>query len=255
MAKGSDTRAACAPAPNLTAHRTHGPAGPNPWALSPSDFAFLWDECPRCMPYGVVRPGNRWVKSAPIRPRGHSAACFIRGYVDVLVHCDDGTTGILDFKTSEPKAERLATYGRQLHAYALSLEHPASGPTTTVGSLGLLCFVPGSYETEASQATLRGDVEWVEIERDDEGFLSFLSEVVSVLEQPEPHRPSGLPLVRLAARAPCRRLRPLGIKTLQGNAANPTGWVVQAGSQVEAGFGRSASPRADRCGTRLRSAR
>ena len=194
------------------------------WALSPSDFAFLWDDCPRCfylkiarrqprprspfpsvfgridramkdhylgqraetladgMPAGVIGSGDRWVKSAPLLPPGSSGTCMIRGRVDVLIDCDDGTKGIVDFKTTVPKADHLTTYGRQLQAYAMALEHPSSGRPEAVSSLGLMCFLPDTYEAEAGRAGLFGAVQWIEVPRDDQGFVMFLGEVVSVLE-------------------------------------------------------------------------
>jgi hypothetical protein len=202
------------------------------WTLSPSDFAFLWDDCPYCfymkvarksgrprtpfpkvftlidgamkdfylgerseglahgLPPGVIGGGDRWVKSTPIVPPGCSTACVIHGRVDTLLNCDDGSTGVIDFKTSEPKAPHVDIYGRQLHGYALALEQPASGPAAVVSTLGLLCFMPGSYEAEQKKAALFGDLSWVEIERNNDAFLLFLADVVAVLEQPEPPTPS-----------------------------------------------------------------
>jgi PD-(D/E)XK nuclease superfamily len=222
---------------NTSKPRLHTPSGDalaqiSPWALSPSDFAFLWDDCPRCfylkvagkqprprtpfpsvfgkidramkdhylgeraeavaagMPAGVIGGGDRWVKSAPLLPPEVSGTCFIRGRVDVLIDCDDGTKGVVDFKTTVPKADHLATYGRQLHAYAMALEHPASGRSESVSSLGLLCFLPESYQAEEGRAGLFGPVQWIEVPRDDLGFAHFLGEVVSVLEQADPPEPA-----------------------------------------------------------------
>ena len=212
------------------------PSGPSelrrldqaPWALSPSHFAFLWDDCPRCFhlkvarkqprprspfpsvfgridramkeyylgersesvaegtPAGVIGGGDRWVKSAPLLAPGSSGTCLIRGRVDVLIDCEDGTKGIVDFKTTVPKSDHLATYGRQLHAYAMALEHPSSGPPVEISSLGLLCFLPESFEADGTKAGLFGELRWIEVERDDQAFLEFLREVVSVLERADP---------------------------------------------------------------------
>jgi len=141
------------------------------------------------MPPGFIGGGDRWVKSAPLLPPGSTGTCMIRGRVDVLIDCDDGTKGVVDFKCTVPKADHLATYGRQLHAYAMALEHPSSGRPETVSSLGLLCFLPETYEAEGGRAALYGDVRWIEIPRDDAGFAEFLAEVVDVLVDPEPPPP------------------------------------------------------------------
>jgi PD-(D/E)XK nuclease superfamily len=203
-----------------------------PWVLSPSDFAFLWDDCARCfylkvarrtprpsapfpsvfgridramkdfylgeraevavpgMPPGVIGSGDRWVKSAPLMLPASSKACVIRGRVDVLVDRDDGTTGVVDFKTTVPKPDHLATYGRQLHAYAMALEHPSSGMPAHVSSLGLLCFLPDTYKALDRRAGISGDLQWIEVSRDDVGFAQFLSEVVSVLGCDDPPEPA-----------------------------------------------------------------
>lgn len=205
------------------------------WKLSPSDFAFLWEECKRCfylkvakrfprprpimpkifniidgrmkecysgrrsetiapdLPPGLVRYGERWVESKRIVVPGHESACFIRGKFDTVIEFDDGTYGVVDFKTSERKAEHIPLYGRQLHAYAHALENPARGKfaLNPISKLGLLVYEPSSYEhnTDAT-ANLTGDLSWIEIVRDDEAFMDFLAEVLSVLESPEPPRGS-----------------------------------------------------------------
>jgi hypothetical protein len=92
---------------------------------------------------------------------------------------------VVDFKTAEPNADHVATYSRQLHAYALALEQPWSGPAARVSALGLLCFLPNSF-TSADTAALSGEVKWFEVERDDPTFLRFLIEVASVVDEPEP---------------------------------------------------------------------
>jgi len=143
------------------------------------------------MPAGVIGGGDRWVKSATILPPGGTSTCLIRGKVDVLIDCDEGTKAIVDFKTTVPKADHLATYGRQLHAYAMALEHPSGGRPETVSSLGLLCFLPDSYEAEVGKAGLFGDVTWIEVPRDDLGFAQFLGEVVSVLDRGDPPDPDS----------------------------------------------------------------
>jgi hypothetical protein len=137
------------------------------------------------MPAGVIDQTDRWVRSVGLTLPGGSVVSEIRGSLDALVHRDDGTLAVVDFKTAEPNADHAVTYSRQLHAYALALEQPCSGPAATVSALGLLCFLPdvfGGGET----ATLTGQVEWFAIERDDPSFFRFLIEVTSVLEEAEP---------------------------------------------------------------------
>jgi hypothetical protein len=137
------------------------------------------------MPQGVIRQSDRWVKSAGLTIPGSPVVSEIRGSLDALIECDDGSVGVVDFKTAEPNADHVATYSRQLHAYALALEQPSSGPGTAVSALGLLCFLPSSFSC-TDTAALLGEVKWFEIERDEVSFLEFLIEVASVLKEPEP---------------------------------------------------------------------
>ena len=209
------------------------------WKLSPSDFAFLWEECPRCfylevvrgfprprpampkvftqideqmkaccegrrtetlapdMPAGVFEFGERWVESQPIDVYLPDAVhrCLIRGRFDTVVRLDDGGYAVVDFKTSERRADHVPLYARQLHAYAYALEHPAPGAFALgpVTRLGLLVFEPEKFAREAGgQGTLTGGLSWIEIPRDDGMLFGFLAEVLSVLERPEP--PGGAPL-------------------------------------------------------------
>ncbi len=108
----------------------------------------------------------------------------------MLVDSDAGTTGVVDFKTTIPKPDHIATYGRQLHAYAMALEHPSSGRPEEVSSLGLLCYLPDSYEAADGRAGLYGDLQWIEVPRDDLNFANFLEEVGATLSQPEPPPPA-----------------------------------------------------------------
>jgi hypothetical protein len=125
------------------------------------------------------------------------------GRVDVLVDCDDGTTGVVDFKTTIPKPDQVVTYSRQLHAHAVAREHPASGRPERVSSLGLLCFLPDGYEAAAGRADLRGGVEWIEVPRDDEGFVGFLGgDGCSERSGPSACH-AGLWLVRASGRSRC----------------------------------------------------
>jgi hypothetical protein len=206
------------------------------WKLSPSDFAFLWEECKRCfylkvvtgflqprppmpkifnlidakmkscyankrkqsivpnLPPGVVEYGENWVESQAILLPNETATCFIRGRLDTVMKFDDGTYGVIDFKTSTRKAEHVSLYARQLHAYCYALEHPAPGNLglSPVSRLGLLVFEPSSYvHSHGQEASLSGGLSWVEIPRDDQGFLDYLAEVLAVLEQPQ--APGGSP--------------------------------------------------------------
>jgi PD-(D/E)XK nuclease superfamily len=203
--------------------------------LSPSDFAFLWEECKRCfylkvvkgfdrprtafptifgtidramtgcydgmpsqaiatgMPDGVIRAGQRWVRSRPIDLGMGGRACCISGRLDALIEFSDGSYGVVDFKTSSVGGAHVPLYSRQLHAYAYALENPARGQPILgqVSRLGLLVFQPGGYAHQMDQtAALTGEVRFVEIPRNDAAFFDFLRQVAEVLSLSVPPEPS-----------------------------------------------------------------
>lgn len=142
------------------------------------------------LPPGKVLFGEKWVTSAPISIPGHENSVYIRGKFDTVVEFDDGSFGVIDFKTSTPKPHHVEFYGRQLHAYAHALEHPAEGklqlaPITT---LGLLIVEPSLMTAGATAASVNfeNELTWLPVEKDDDSFLSFIENVLTVLEQPQP---------------------------------------------------------------------
>jgi hypothetical protein len=66
---------------------------------------------------------------------------------------------------------------------------PGALNLTPVSKLGLIYFTPDSCEKSVgNRQNLTGLIQWVEIERNDEGFMSFIKEVISILDGslPEP---------------------------------------------------------------------
>ncbi len=115
---------------------------------------------------------------------------MIGGQLDTTVACDDGSLAILDFKTSEPNADHVGVYGRQLHAYALAVKRPSSARSRVVSGLGLVCFLPNWFRTESTGAMLCGEVKYVRVELNRDGFERFLTDVGRLLDQPVPPRSS-----------------------------------------------------------------
>jgi CRISPR/Cas system-associated exonuclease Cas4 (RecB family) len=110
------------------------------------------------------------------------------------VKFNDGTYGVIDFKTAAAKSEHIPLYARQLHSYAYALENSVPGALSLapVSKLGLLIYEPNDYIMQDTiSASLKGGVSWLEIQRNDKDFINFLKEVVIVLEQPHP--PGGNP--------------------------------------------------------------
>lgn len=140
-------------------------------------------------PKGIFELADQPVESAPIVLPWRTSTCFIRGKLDSLVKFDDGTWGVVDFKTTDAKLEDLSLYALQLHAYAYALEHPAPdrSPVSPVSRLALLVFEPEVFTPQGTQAAaLSGGLKWIDVPRHDSAFLDFLAEVLYVLEQPSP---------------------------------------------------------------------
>ena len=147
------------------------------------------------LPPGIVSHGEKDVRSEIIRSPNHDATCFISGRFDVVVSFADGTYGVIDFKTSAPGKESANLYSRQLHAYAYALEHPAPNALalSPITKLGLLYLNPDSIsQSNITRLSYEAEITWVEIQKDEEGFLGFVDEVLDLLELPEApgHSPS-----------------------------------------------------------------
>jgi hypothetical protein len=144
------------------------------------------------LPPGKVIFGGNWVQSVPIHVHG-SASCYIAGKFDSVVQFDDGSYAVIDFKTSQPNPHHVEFYGRQLHAYAYALEHPAPGKLALapVTRLGLLCVEPIDIDRdERGRIRYAGEVTWLEAPKDEPQFLQFIGQVMQVLSAPEPPPPA-----------------------------------------------------------------
>jgi len=145
------------------------------------------------LPPGFVKMREGWVRSAPIAVTGAVSECYIKGRFDAVLEFEDGTYGIVDYKTSEAKAEQAAFYSRQLSAYAYALEHPAPDALglTPVSRLGIFVITPDRFEPASSgEMVFVNRTVWMDVRRDDGAFLSLLGEVLAVLDAPYPPKPA-----------------------------------------------------------------
>lgn len=141
------------------------------------------------LPPGTIKYRERFVKSVPIALPGAASTCYIYGRFDAVIEFDDGTFGIVDYKTSDPRDEHVAFYSRQLTAYAYALEKPAPNALglSPVSRMGLFIISPQRFECAPSDEMIFvNQATWMEVPRDDGAFLSLLSDVLAVLEGPEP---------------------------------------------------------------------
>jgi hypothetical protein len=145
------------------------------------------------LPPGIIQNGDRSVTSQAIKLPGHSLECYITGRLDTLVKFEDGSFGVVDYKTSTPRPSHLAFYGRQLHGYMYALENPAPGKLclSPISRLGLLVVEPVAMDrTQDGGLGYFGNVTYQDVPRDDGAFLGFLGEVLTVLERPDPPSPA-----------------------------------------------------------------
>jgi hypothetical protein len=144
------------------------------------------------LPPGVIDVSEKWVESLPILFPGHSMRLFLRGKIDAFIGFEDGSYGIIDFKTSEPKKEQIPFYSRQLHAYAYALQHPAPGRLafSPITRMGLYVEAPqATLAATTSQISFHFRSTWMEVPIDENEFIGFLGRVLALLELPEPPAP------------------------------------------------------------------
>ena len=141
------------------------------------------------LPPGLISVTEQWIESIPISLPGHPLSCFLRGKLDALIGFDDGSYGLVDFKTSEPKREHIPFYSRQLHAYAYSLEHPHPGRLglSPISRLGLFVEAPhATLAASTGEISFHFRTSWLEVPYLEQGFIRFVDQVLSLLELPEP---------------------------------------------------------------------
>ena len=145
------------------------------------------------LPPGIVKYREKFVKSASIIIPGAASQCYISGRFDAVIEFDDGSYGLVDYKTSEAREEHVAFYSRQLTAYAYSLENPAPKALalSPVSRMGLFIITPDRFEQNPEgEVVFVNRRTWKDVPRDDQAFLAFLGEVLAVLDGPVPPSPS-----------------------------------------------------------------
>jgi hypothetical protein len=194
------------------------------YKLSPSDFAYLYEECKLCyclkvkeniyqpsMPMPAVfsaintrLQGNLVGKNlrtlSPDLPDGivvtqegwvesivvPKTSVYIKGKYDLLVKAGDGSYILVDLKISQPAEEKKEKYKTQLAAYKFALENPSSGEPIKISRIGLLIFYPDTVTFENGIARLDFPPKWLEITCDDVNFLSFAKDIDKLLSGPLP---------------------------------------------------------------------
>lgn len=194
------------------------------YKLSPSDFAYLYEECKHCyylkIRKGIGRPqlpfpgvfsaintrlqGNMVGKDlrelSDKLPEGivesqegfvesqpvAGTKVYIKGKYDLLVRLPDTTYMIVDLKLSSPSEEKIAKYQSQLWSYVYAFEHPAHGEAKKITRGGLLIFYPDAVSFANNVASLTFPPTWLEVLIDRPAFTNFIAEVSDFLEGSTP---------------------------------------------------------------------
>ena len=145
------------------------------------------------LPAGRLILKEKFVRAEPISVPGLTAEAYISGRFDAVIEFEDGSYGVVDYKTSDAKKEHAEFYSVQLSAYAYALENPAPKglSLSPISRLGLFVVTPDRFELSAgNEMVFVNRTTWVDVPRDDENFLTLISEVLSVLETDHPPEPS-----------------------------------------------------------------
>lgn len=194
------------------------------YKLSPSDFAYLYEECKHCYylkvrnkisrpfsPFpGVFSALNTRLQGALIGKdlREFSSALphgtvesqegyvesqpipgtqvYIKGKYDLLVLQPDGTYLVVDFKISQPSEEKIPKYQTQLQAYHYAFIHPSRGEVKNITKMGLIIMYPDQVKFVDGHAHMTFPPKWMEIEINHNKFLEFINQVSALLEGPTP---------------------------------------------------------------------
>lgn len=194
------------------------------YKLSPSDFAYLYEECKHCyylkVRKGITRPsmpfpgvfsalntrlqgallGKDLREFSPVLPAGKvesqegfveskqipGTQVFIKGKYDLLVLQPDGSYMIIDFKISQPSEDKIPKYQTQLQSYHYAFIHPTHGVVKNITKMGLIIMYPDQVKFIDGTAHMTFPPKWLEIEINNDKFLEFLLGVSGLIEGPTP---------------------------------------------------------------------
>lgn len=194
------------------------------YKISPSDFAYLYEECKFCywlkVKKGIYQPsmpmpgvfgaintriqtplvGKELTSINKDLPEGTvvlqegwveskpipGTDLYIKGKYDLLVKRPDGSHMLVDLKISQAGEDKIEKYRTQLSAYKFALGNPAKGTPVKITKMGLLVLYPDSSVFEDEIVKITFPPKWLEITADNEGFLSFTKGIDKLLSGPAP---------------------------------------------------------------------
>lgn len=190
------------------------------YKLSPSDFAYLWNDCKHCyyqkvkngITYGGIFPSmfgriNKLLQDSIMGknlkdviselPNGiieiqegwvksiqiKGTNCFLSGRFDILVKLDDGTYAVIDFKITSPDEEKiLKSYSSQLHAYKFAFENPVNAEPIKISQMGVISINPDEMKLIDGKVVFTTTPKWHSVKEDMKGFFKLVKEISDVLE-------------------------------------------------------------------------
>lgn len=194
------------------------------YKLSPSDFAYLYEDCKLCyclkVKHGIFQPsmpmpgvfsaintrlqgnlvGKNLQSLSSTLPDGQviiqegwvdsvlvpGTSVYIKGKYDLLVRNPDGTHTLVDLKLSQPGDDKIDKYKTQLTAYKFALEHPKVGEPISATRLALLIFYPDTVAFTDGVAKLNFPPTWLDVPIDMDGFFAFMKSIDTLLSGPLP---------------------------------------------------------------------
>lgn len=195
------------------------------YTISPSAFAYLYEDCKLCywlkikykishpsMPMpGVFSAMNTRIQGSLIGKNLKDISpglpdCIIesqekqvyskpvvdtgvsvKGKYDLLAKTPDGKYIIIDLKISKPGEDKIEKYKTQLCAYKYAFENPLSGEPIEISRLGLLILYPDSVNFADSTMSLTFPPSWHEVPCDMFAFTKLIKDIEILLngEAPE----------------------------------------------------------------------
>lgn len=188
------------------------------YKLSPSDFAYLWNDCKHCyyqkVKLGVSHSGifpsmfgriNKLLQDSimgmnlsdihPDLPSGiieiqegymksvavEGTNCFLSGRFDILTKLDDGTYAIIDFKITTPDEEKIFKYASQLHAYKFALENPANGKPIKISKMGIVSINPEEMKLVDGKVVFTTTPKYHPLKEDIVSFYDLIRQISALL--------------------------------------------------------------------------
>ena len=132
---------------------------------------------------GVIKTKKLKIASEPTSYLG--LEIILSGEMDAAIEYENGSEGIIDFKTSSPESAMKPPYWRQLATYRYIREHPDKKQSPKRNSsMALLSVCPIEMVRSTEGLALIMQDSYLPIEVDRSAYAEFIKEAVGVLAMP-----------------------------------------------------------------------